>query len=120
MYRSLVYLLTGILVSSVALAEERSFIFLETHRDKYYSLSAACHGSGAPTSHKEMVQFAKELGFQTGSCLGPFTELAVSFFTLGMGPLYLTPTQLEGLVQAAEAHGNIRPYQVSQTWPPKD
>jgi len=113
--------------SSSVIANDRSFIYLSGK--KAPSLTVVCpHPNSPGTDNAEItsenvMDVARSFGFPTGSCFYPvqgYTELALSFFTLGSGALYLTKDELDNLIAAAEQYGNKKPFETSEVWPPNE
>ncbi len=126
--RVFVTLLLVLLFSSTsATASDRSFVYRS--ETKALSLTVVCPAPDSPDmdnadiTSENVMSIARGFGFSMGSCFYPvqgYTELAVGFFTLGGGALYLTQDELDNVIAAAEQYGNKKPFKTSEVWPPNE
>jgi hypothetical protein len=112
-------LVGSLLFISVALAQDRLYVFQEgTVRSKML-LFAPCVGDGTPMeARKKAKSSAIEQGFRDGNCLPSLQEMPVLWQVGQPAVYYLTPDQLERLQEYADARGEA--FVTSESPPPAE
>lgn len=134
MFKSIAYICIIFLFTPVAIAKDRSFIYVGDGKSTLMLLSICDAGTfehngevlykRIPYEKKKVLyEKGRDLGFSVSGCQPPmrqhYENMGVSLFITGNAVLYLTSDEIEEFKRVNKETGYLKSFNISKTWPPK-